>query len=99
MKYSTLQSFTAIHISHKGAGLTYCYILSEGVFSVAFDLSAGVLVTRNKMNLNNQHKLEVTPKDIFFHRGYVTVPEHSCILELHRILTMMTKGDVGLPPS
>lgn len=86
----------AITLSNKGTGITYCYALSEGVFG-GFDLNAGVLVARSKLN-TDYYKVEATPEDILFtKKGSVTLPEDSRIPGLHRKLTMMTKGVCSAP--
>jgi len=83
------------NISNKGAGMTFTYTYSKGLFA-GINMEGAVIGARGAEN-KKFYSFEgtVSPEDILFKDGSVTVPANAAdkVNELHRLLSLMEKGE------
>jgi lipid-binding SYLF domain-containing protein len=80
-------------LSNKGAGMTFTYTYSKGLFA-GINMEGAVLGARNAENKTFYGKDDISPEEILFKEGSVTVPEASAgkVEELQKLLTLMEQG-------
>jgi len=82
-------------LSNKGAGMTFTYSISKGLFA-GFNLEGALVGASSGVN-RKFYNSDASPHDILFEKGSVTAPAGSRIPELQKKLTMMEQGRVTLP--
>jgi len=82
------------NLSNKGAGMTFTYTYSKGLFA-GINMEGALLAARGSENKKFYSAEAISPEDILFKEGSVTVPDYckEKVDELHKLLSLMERGE------